>query len=159
MRLNRIIHAPVGEVFAFFDDVGRAIELNDHAVSFRVVGEGPDGRRTVDVRMRAGAKDWTQTIEQVVREPPTRLVTEAWTWTTDRSQRLMTVSTERRFTSAPDGTHVEVTLENRLAHPWRRPYWAILNGLTRGAARRKFEDQLDEIAARIEAESGYTPPG
>jgi uncharacterized protein YndB with AHSA1/START domain len=152
IRLSATIRAPIEDVFAFFDDPGRAMEVNPHATRFEVVDVQPDGRRSVDVVMRAGAREWMQSIEQVVREPPTRLVTIGWTWTTDRGAEVMTLSTDRRFRHDGDATHVDVDLEHRLDRPWRHPDWAIVNRLRAGATRREFQRQLDLIAARIEGE-------
>ena len=156
--LSKIIRAPIEDVFAFFDDFAKTKEFNVHAVRFEVVDAQPDGRRTVEVVMRAGAREWMQTIEQVIREPPTRLVTRGGTWTTDRRRRLLTVTTDRRFTTEADGTRVHVTIESRLDHPLRRPFWAILNWLHRGATRREFEHQLNLIRARIEGAPGSAGP-
>jgi polyketide cyclase/dehydrase/lipid transport protein len=154
ISLSKIIRAPIEDVFAFFDDFAKTMEFNVHAVRFEVVDAQPDGRRTVDVLMRADPKEWMQTIEQVIRKPPTRLVTRGGTWTTDRRRWLLTVTTDRRFTRETDGTRVTVTLENRLVHPLRRPHWAILNWLHQGATRREFEHQLNLIGARIEGAPG-----
>lgn len=158
ISLSTVIHAPIEDVFAFFDDFRKTIDVNVHAVRLDVVDTQSDGRRTVDVLMRAGAKEWMQTIEQVVREPPTRLVTRGGTWTKDRRPWLLTVTTDRRFTAEAEGTRVDVTIENRLDDPLRRPQWAILNWLRQGATRREFEHQLRLIGARIEGAGGPARP-
>jgi Polyketide cyclase / dehydrase and lipid transport len=150
IHLTRIVRAPIEDVFAFFDDFAKTMECNVHAVHLEVVDTQPDGRRTVDVLMGAGARRWTQTIQQVIREPPRRLVTRGGTWTTDRRRWLLTVTTDRRLMTEADGTRVDVTIESRLDQPLRRPHLAILNWLQRGATRREFEKQLNMIGARIE---------
>jgi hypothetical protein len=111
----------------------------------------PDGRRTFDLAMQAGPKEWMQTIEQVVREPPIRLVTRSGTWTTDRRQWLLTLTTDRRFTVEAEGTRVDKSIDTQLAHPWHRPLQAIQNWVQRGATRSEFERQLDLMARRIES--------
>jgi hypothetical protein len=154
IKLSKVIRAPVDDVFGFLDDPAKTLEFNDHAVDFEVVDVQPDGRRTFDVVMRSGAREWMQTIEQVVREPPTRLMTRGGSWSTDRRQWLLTITTDRRFTTEGDGTRVDVTIDARLDHPFRRPFRAILNWLQRGATRTEFEHQLDFIARRIEGAAG-----
>jgi hypothetical protein len=150
IKLSRFISAPIDVVFAFFDDPANTLQVNEHAARYEVVDEQPDGRRTYDVTMRAGAREWMQTIEQVVREPHERLTTRGGSWTTDRRSWLLTVTTDRRFSSEDDGTRVDVNIDSRLDRPYRRPVQAIQNWLHRGAARAEFEDQLAVIAARIE---------
>jgi hypothetical protein len=158
ISLSKIIRAPIDDVFAFFDDFAKTMEFNAHAVRFEVVDAQPDGRRTIDVLMRAGSREWMQTIEQVVREPSTRLVTRGGTWTNDRGRWLLTVTTDRRFRTDADGTRVDVILESRLDHPVRRPFHALVNWLRRGATRREFERQLNMIGARIEGAPGSAGP-
>jgi hypothetical protein len=150
ISLSELIHAPIEDVFGFFDDFEKTMEVNVHAVHFEVVDAKPDGRRTIDVLMRAGPREWMQTIEQVVREPPTRLLTRGGTWTNDRERWLLTLTTDRRFTREADGTRVDVILQSRLDHSLRRPFHAIINRLRRDATRREFEHQLKLIVALIE---------
>jgi hypothetical protein len=154
IHLSKVIRAPIHEVFAFFDDPIKMLEFNEHAVHFDVVDAQPDGRRTFDVVMRAGAKQWTHTIEQVVREPPTRLLTRGGSWTTDRGQWLLRVTTDRRFSAEGDGTRVDATIETNVDDPVHHPFGAILNWVQQGAARAEFERQLDAITARIEGVVG-----
>lgn len=158
ISLSRFIDAPVDGVFAFFDDPANTLTVNEHAVSFEVVDTQPDGRRTFDVTMRAGTKDWTQTIQQVVREPATRLTTQSGTWTADRGEWLLIVDTDRRFSIEGNGTRVDVTVEARVCHPWRRPIQAFQNWLHRDVARAEFEHQFDLIAHRIEGVGGPDGP-
>jgi hypothetical protein len=158
ISLSEFVHAPIEDVFGFFDDFAKTMEFNVHAVRFEVVDAQPDGRRTIDVVMRAGRREWIQTIEQVVREPSTRLVTRGGTWTTDRHSWLLTLTTDRRFTTEADGTRVDVILESRLDHPHRRPFHVLINWLRRGATRREFEHQLKLIVARIEGEQRPAGP-
>lgn len=151
VHLSAIIHAPIDVVFEYFDLAENTASASEHAVRVDVVDTQPDGRRTCDVVMAAGARQWVQSIEQVVREPPLRLTTRSWSWTWDRQQPLLTLLTDRRFTSEPDGTRVDATIDYHLDRPWRRPLWAMTNWLRQGAARREFEGQLSLIAQRIEA--------
>ena len=150
--LSRLIQAPIDEVFAFFDDPGSTLEFNPHAEQFEVVDQQPDGRRTYDVVMRSDAKEWMQTVEQVLREPPTRLVTRGGSWTSDRERWLLTITTDRRFSVEGDGTRVDVTIESKLDRPLRRPVQALRNWLWRGAASQEFEHQLALIAKRLETQ-------
>jgi hypothetical protein len=154
IHLRKVIRAPIDEVFEFFDDPLKMLEFNEHAVHFDVVDAQPDGRRTFDVVMRAGAKQWMQTVEQVVREPPTRLLTRGGSWTTDRRQWLLTVTTDRYFSADGDGTDLDATVETNVDHPFHHPLRAILNWVQQGAARAEFERQLDAIATRIEGVTG-----
>jgi hypothetical protein len=150
VSLSRFIRAPIEEVFAHFDDPANMVHVNEHAVHYEIVDVLPDGRRTYDVMMRAGAKEWTQTIEQVVREPHDRLTTRGGSWTTDRRSWLLTVTADRRFSTEGNGTRVDVIIDAKLDRPYRRPVQAIQNWLHRSAARADSEDQLAVIAARIE---------
>jgi uncharacterized protein YndB with AHSA1/START domain len=150
-HISRMIRAPIEEVFSFFDDPSSTIEFNPHAERFEVVDQQPDGRRTYDVVMHSDTNGWMQTVEQVLREPPTRLVTRGGSWTADRNRWLLTITTDRRFTAEGDGTRVEVTIETRLDQPLRRPVQAVRNWLWRGAAQQAFEHQLALIAKRLEA--------
>jgi hypothetical protein len=150
-RISRIIRAPIDEVFSFFDDPGSTLEFNPHVERFEVVDQQPDGRRTYDVVMRSDTNEWKQTVEQVLREPPTRLVTRGGSWTTDRRHWLLTITTDRRFSAEGDRTRVDVTIESRLDRPLRRPFQAVRNWLWRGATRQEFEHQLALIAKRLEA--------
>ena len=165
VKLSRFISAPRDKVFAFFDDPANTLQVNEHAVRYEVVDSQPDGRRTFDVTMRAGTKEWMQTIEQVVREPHARLMTRGRSWTTDRRNWLLTVTTDRRLSTEGDGTRVDVAIESTLEQPFRRPLQAIRNWLQRGATRAEFEYQLGVIADRIEGVAGrdrphhqHTPP-
>ena len=150
ISLSTFIHAPVDEVFAYFDDFATTLTLNDHAVSFEVVDRQPDGRRTFDILMRGGGTEWMQTTEQVVREPPRRLLTRAGSWNVDRLHWILATTTDRRFSTEGDGTRVDVSVETRLDHPLRRPIRAVQNWLQRDLARAEYEYQLRTIAARID---------
>ncbi len=156
IHLSKFIRAPVEDVFAFFDDQANTMEFNAHAVSLEVVDVQPDGRRTVDIVMKSDALEWMQTVEQVIRERPTRLVTRGGSWTDERGNWLLTVTTDRRFTSEGDGTRVEITIDSRLDHPFLRPAQAIRNRLRQGATRTEFEHQLEFMARRIEGRRGTT---
>jgi uncharacterized protein YndB with AHSA1/START domain len=155
-NLSKVIHAPIEDVFRFFDDPEMTLEFNTHAVSLKVVDVQPDGRQTFDVVMRSDASEWMQTVEQVVREQPTRLTTLGGSWTTDRRHRGLTIITDRRFTTEGGGTRLDITIEGGLDHPFRRPLQAITNWLLQGVARRRWEHQLDLIASRIEDPGGTT---
>jgi hypothetical protein len=156
IHLNAYLPAPIDEVFDFFDDPDNTLEFNEHAERFDVVDVQPDGRRTIDVVMKAGRKTWMQTVEQVVREPPTRLTTRGGTWTTQRDQLMLSGTTDRRFSVEGDGTRIDVTLDFRLQRPLQRPFWVVLNWLQRGAAQREFEHQLTQAAQRL---AGRGQPG
>ncbi len=149
--LSAIVRAPIDEVFGYFDLAENTAVASEHAVRVDVVDIQPDGRRTCDVVMVAGARQWMQSIEQVVREPPLLLTTRSWTWTRDREQPLLTVLTDRRFSSEPGGTRIDATIDYQLDRPWRRPFLVMTNWLRRGAAQREFERQLSKIVQRIEA--------
>src|SRR5690349_17117412 len=110
-RLTRLIHAPIDEVFAFFDDPAGTMRFSPHAEAFEVIERQPDGRCTYDIRMRADTREWMQTVEQVVREPPTRLVTRGGSWTGVRGRWALMASTDRRFTEESEGTRVDVAFE------------------------------------------------
>ena len=95
LDISRLIRAPIEDVFSFFDDPSNTLEFNPHAERFEIIDQQPDGRRTYDVVMRSDANEWMQTVEQVLREPPTRLVTRGGSWTTDRQNWLLTITTDR----------------------------------------------------------------
>jgi carbon monoxide dehydrogenase subunit G len=152
------IPAPVEEVFDFLDDPANALKLNEHAadhvVGFDIVDTAPDGRRTVDVRMQAGRRAWIQTIEQVVRERPSRLVTRGWTWTERRDEPLMVVMNDRRLAEAASATRLTITADYELR---KAPLTArIMARLQRGATRLELVNGLhlliDHFASRGEAE-------
>ena len=151
-RLSKVIHAPIDEVFAFFDDPAMTLRVTDHAIGYEVVDVQPDGRRTFDVTMRAGANEWMQTIEQVLRERPTRLVTRGGSWTTDRNALVGTVATDRLLSTERDGTRVDVTIEFHLVRPFRRPVQSVQNWLMRGRTHAVLEVQLQLISDLIEGE-------
>ncbi len=79
------VPAAIDDVFDFLDDPASMLTVGGHAAEHSqgidLVGTQPDGRRTFDIRMRAGSREWVQSVEQVLRERPTRLVTRGWTWT------------------------------------------------------------------------------
>lgn len=110
-RISRHVRAPIEDVFAFFDDLSYTLEFNPHAERIDVVHHKPDGRRTYDVVMRSDTNEWMQTVEQVLREPPTRLVTRGGSWTNDRRKWLLTIATDRRFSVDGDGTRIDITIE------------------------------------------------
>jgi hypothetical protein len=151
-RISRFVRAPIDEVFSFFDDPHSTLEFNPHAERFEIVDQQPDGRRTYDVVMHSDTSEWMQTVEQVLREPPKRLITRGGSWTVDRDHWLLTITTDRRFSEEGDGTRIDVTIESRLDQPLRRPLQALRNWLWRGAAQQEFEHQLALIAKRLEAQ-------
>jgi hypothetical protein len=150
MRVSRYIHAPIDQVFSFFDDPANTVEFSPHAERFDVIDHQPDGRRTYDVWMRSDARHWMQTVEQVLREPPHRLITRGGSWTSDRSKWLLTITTDRHFSVEGHGTRIDATIETQLDQPLRRPLQAVSNFLQRGAAQRQAEHQLALVAKRIE---------
>jgi uncharacterized protein YndB with AHSA1/START domain len=151
IRISRLVRAPIEDVFSFFDDPSNTLEFNPHAERFDVVDRQPDGRRTYDVVMHSDTSEWMQTVEQIVREPPTRLVTRGGSWTSDRRKWLLTITTDRRFAVDGNRTRIEVTIESRLDQPLRRPLHAIRNWLWRGVAHQEFEHQLALMAKHLEA--------
>jgi len=151
-RISRFIRAPIEDVFSFFDDPSNTLEFSPHAERLEVIDQQPDGRRTYDVVMHSDTNEWMQTVEQVLREPPTRLMTRGGSWTVDRRRWLLTITTDRRFSEEGDGTRIDVTIESRLDQPLRRPLQALRNWLWRGAAQQAFEHQLALIAKRLEAQ-------
>ena len=157
IHLTKLIRAPIEDVFDFFDDQANTLEFNAHAASLEVVDIQPDGRRTFDIVMRSDTLQWMQTVEQVIRERPTRLRTRGGSWTTDRDQWLLTVTMDRWFTVEGDGTLMDV-IDSRLDRPFLRPAQAIRNRLQEGATRTEFEHQLEFIARRIEGRGGPTAP-
>lgn len=154
VQLTRVIPAPIEDVFDFLDDPVNAVRLSehtaDHAAGIEVVDSKPDGRRTVDIRMRAGNREWVQTIEQVVRERPTRLVTRGGTWQGSRDAVVLAVTTDRRLSAGPDGTHLTVTVDYQPGSP--SLVQAARLWLQRGATRLELEHQLyslsDHFASR-----------
>lgn len=148
VQLAGVIPAPIEDVFDFLDDPANAIRLSehaaDHAAGMEVVDSKPDGRRTVDIRMRAGNREWVQTIEQTVRERPTRLVTRGGTWEESRDAIVLAVTTDRRLSARPDGTHLTLTVDFEPGSP------SLVQGarlwLQRGATRRELEHQLYSLA-------------
>ena len=152
VSISRTVRAPIDAVFAFFDEPGDTLEFNPHAERFEVIDQRPDGRRTYDVTMRSDATKWMQTVEQIVREPPTRLVTRGGSWTTNRDKWLLIVTTDRRLSVVGDGTRIDVVIESRLNQPLRRPLQAMRNWLWRGATQREFEHQFALMAKHLDAQ-------
>jgi len=155
IHLHVFVPAPIDEVFAFFDDPDTTAEFNEHAESIKVVAVQADGRRTIDVVMKAGRKTWMQTVEQVVREPPTRLTTRGGSWTTDRNQLSLSMTTDRRFSPDGDGTVIDITIDYGLRQPLKHPIRAVLSWLQRGQAQREFEYQLSQVVQRL---ASHRPP-
>jgi uncharacterized protein YndB with AHSA1/START domain len=165
IELSRLVHAPIEEVFAFFDDPANTLPFNEHVIRFEVIDEQPDGRRAFDVVMGAGERRWMQTVGQVVREPPTRLVTRSGTWESEGDRWAATLVTDRRFVAEGGGTRLDVTVDFRLADPWRHPMKVLQNWIQRDAVGPEFERQLDSMVRRIEGVPGpdglprHEPPG
>jgi uncharacterized protein YndB with AHSA1/START domain len=144
IELTGVIPAPIEDVFDFLDDPANAVRLSehaaDHAAGIEVIDSKPDGRRTVDIRMRAGNREWVQTIEQIVRERPTRLVTRGGTWQESQDAVVLAVTTDRRLSTGPDGTHLTLTVDYEPGRPslvQSARLW-----LQRGATRLELEHQL-----------------
>jgi uncharacterized protein YndB with AHSA1/START domain len=146
IRLSVFITAPIDEVFAFLDDPDNVAEFSEHAERVEIVDVKPDGRRTVDILMRWGRKSWHQTIEQVVREPPTRLATRGGTWT-EPGKYVMTVEVDRRLSVERDGTRVDMNWDFRT----HRRFHAVFDWLQRDAATREWQHQLSLMAERLAA--------
>ena len=115
VEVSADIPATVEAVFDFLADPANALKLSehaaDHAVGLEMGDATPDGRRTFDIRMRAGDRAWVQTIQQLVRERPSRLVTRGWTWTDSRDDPVMEVTTDRRLAPTPSGTRIEMAVD------------------------------------------------
>jgi uncharacterized protein YndB with AHSA1/START domain len=148
IELTGVVPASIEDVFDFLDDAANVIKLGGHAAGhvagIEVVDSKPDGRRTVDIRMRAGDREWVQTIEQVVRERPTRLVTRGGTWQESRDAVILAITTERRLSPGPDGTIVTLMVDYEPGRQSR--VQAARVWLQRGATRRELEHQLDLLA-------------
>ena len=127
------VAVPIEEAFAFFDDPVRTLEFQEQAKAHfqraDVIEVQPDGRRTIDLFMRAGTRQWVQTIVQEVRQPPTRQVGRSYTWTNDRSRHLSSLSTDRRFATEPGGTRINLVVEFNVERQRLRPVALLLNQL------------------------------
>jgi uncharacterized protein YndB with AHSA1/START domain len=148
LRFETLLPALIEDVFDFLDDPAGTLRLNEHAsehaVGVDVIASQPDGRRTVDITMRAGDKTWTQTVEQVLRDRPTRLVSRSWTWTDDRANPTLSIITDRRLSPETDGTRLNMTIHYELASG-SLVQRARLR-LQQGAARLEIEHQLHFLA-------------
>jgi uncharacterized protein YndB with AHSA1/START domain len=150
IELSRLIRAPIDEVFAFFDDPANTMRFNEHFMRYEVIDEQPDGRRVFDLFLGAGERRWVQTIGQVLREPPTRLVTRSGTWESAGDPWALTLVTDRRFSKHVDGTRLDMAVSYRLTEPWRHPVKVAQNWFQRGAVRLEYERQLDAMVRMIE---------
>jgi uncharacterized protein YndB with AHSA1/START domain len=147
-HLGVFVPAPIEEVFDFLDDPTNMLGLGghaaEHAAGLEVVETKPDGRRTFDLRMRAGQREWVQTIRQTVRERPHRLVTEGWTWVADRADPYLLVTNDRRLTVRDGATRVDASVTYELRK--RSLQLRALNWLQRGQIRIELEHQLHYLA-------------
>ena len=70
MKINArvLIPGPIEAVFDFLDDAANTVSLGshaaDHASDVEEIARADDGRRTFDIKMAAGPRRWTQTVEQ-----------------------------------------------------------------------------------------------
>ena len=155
LELGVSVPAPIEEVFDFLDDQANTLSLGghaaDHTAGIEVINVEPDGRRTFDIHMRSGARTWTQTVEQTIRERPSRLVTRGWTWTTDRNDPYLVITTNRRLTAVADGTRLTMSVRSELRK--RSLVARATNWLLRGQARLELEHQLHFLAEHF-----ATPP-
>ncbi len=158
VQVSQTIEAPIERVFAFFDDPANTVAVSPHAQRFEVIAVTADGRRTYDIWIRSVDKEWMQTVEQVLREPGSRLVTRGWSWTNDRSKAALRITTDRQFSEAGRGTRVFATIDAHVDQPLRHPVPWLRNTLARGYAQAEFEHQLAVIAKRIEAQEADTGP-
>ena len=151
VELDVLVPAPVEVVFDFLDDPANMLRLSEHA-SEHTVGidkypDQPDGRKTVDFRMRSGKVDWVHSVEQVLRERPSRLVTRSWTWTQSRSDHVLSLISDRRLTAESGGTRLATTIEYR---PGKSTLFENARlWLQRGATRVELEHQLHLLAERL----------
>jgi len=147
-QLKVFVPAPIDEVFDFLDEPANMLGLGghaaEHAAGIEVVDADPDGRRTFDLRMRAGRREWTQTVRQVIRERPTRLVTEGWTWLDDRNDPYLAVTNDRRLRVEDGATRVDVNIRYELRR--RSLIGSALNWLQRGHVRTELEHTLHFLA-------------
>ena len=142
-----LVPAPIEAVFDFLDDPANTLRLGGHAaehVASVVVVAEQDGRRTFDLKMQAGPKTWSQTVQQTVRDRPARLDTHGWTWVSDRNDPYLQVTTERTLTREAEGTRVSTTVTYT---PRKRPLLGkILGFLQRGQTQLELEHQLHFLA-------------
>jgi hypothetical protein len=147
-QLKVFVPASLEEVFDFLDEPANGLGLGGHAAEhvagIQVVGTEPDGRRTFDLRMRAGQRTWTQTIRQVVRQRPNRLLTEGWTWVTDRNDPYLVVTNDRRLSLQDGETRVDVAIHYELRK--RSLLASAVGWLQRGQVRMELEHQLHFLA-------------
>jgi len=147
----REINAPIEAVFAFLDNPENAVGINPHVVHIEVIERSPDGRQMVDAHLSSPeGLSWAQTIDQVVRQPPSRLMTRAWTWKDDRRHRFLVIETDRHLSSTGERTRLEVTIEGSIDKPFRHPLRVLQSWFHRGTAQREFERQYDIVVERIE---------
>jgi uncharacterized protein YndB with AHSA1/START domain len=154
-RLSVTIKAPIDDVFAFFDDPSNLLQFQEHAKGHfqrvEVVEVRPDGRRMWDVHMKAGPRTWVQTIDQTLREERVRQFAESWTWTKRRDQRWLTVTTDRHFSRAGEGTKLEMTTVYRLENPWRHPLAFLVNAVWgNSAGKLELEHALHYAIEHLE---------
>src|SRR5258706_16435080 len=153
LTVSVAVPAAIDDVFDFLDDPASMLTVGGHAAEHSqgidLVGTQPDGRRTFDIRMRAGSREWVQSVEQVLRERPTRLVTRGWTWTENRNDPYLSVTTDRQLTSESGGTRVAMTVQYE---PHKRSLLAFaVNWLQRDRTRIELEHQLHFLAEHFAA--------
>ena len=152
IRASVLVLGAIEDVFDFLDDPANTMMLGGHAAEHargftQVTGE--DGRRTFDIKMQAGGRAWTQTIQQVIRERPSRHVWEAWTWDDDRTEPHLRVTVDRMLTAEQDGTRLSTAIEYT---PAKRPLLGKLLGwLQRGQTQTELDHQLHFLAERFAA--------
>jgi GNAT superfamily N-acetyltransferase len=110
---------------------------SEHTVGIEVVAAQPDGRKTVDIRMATNGSAWVQTIEQVLRERPSRLVSRSWTWTERRDAPVLSQLSDRRLSVEADGTRLAITVEYKPAKASALQRARL--ALQRGAAQLELE--------------------
>ena len=153
LELQVFVPGPIDEVFDFLEDPWKTIGLGGHAAEhvrgITEVAADEHGRRTFEINMQAGPRSWNQTVKQVVRERPTRLVTEGWTWVNDRDDPALRVTTDRRLLSEEDGTRLSMTTDYE---PQKMRRFALaLNWLQRGQTRLELEHHLHFLAEHFAA--------
>jgi hypothetical protein len=153
MRFDLGVFVPgaIDEVFDFLDDPSNIVGLGGHAAehvrSIAEIAADDQGRRTFDIKMQAGPRTWMQTVQQVVRDRPTCLVTRGWTWVNDREDPALRVTTERRLQTEEDGTRLSMTID---FEPQKlRRFARVLSVLQRGQTRLELEHQLHFLAERF----------
>jgi uncharacterized protein YndB with AHSA1/START domain len=134
------IPAPVEDVFAFFDDPDSILEFFPGDPRIKVFGRSPDGRLSYELTCtgRKG-KEFRMTGRQLIREPPSRIVTESV------GPRFKGIS-ERTLSPQGEGTRVTITARTRFHLGMFGP---IVELLQREHIRLEVNAVLQAVALRF----------